>query len=315
MPLRVRGAWTFGTILVALVVVVPAHGADVPDAKQACIAAAELGQSQRDEGKYRGARAAFVECAKDSCPRVVGQSCTKWLRELDETAPTVVLGAKDEHGTDLTDVTVTLDDQPFATTLDGKPVTLDTGPHVLRFQKEGSPPVEQKLVVRAGERARVVSVTIGSGVAETAPTKPPEEEKPPPREAILSPHHVTTAAIVLGAIAVGGTGLAFFLQSNSSASSANKLQQVPPLTMSSACTPPDMAPNCAQLANDRSSQYSDIHIATGLFVGAGALLASAVVTWFVWPKPHATESPPPPQTTGSIAPMRGGALLLLSRSF
>ena len=334
MPLRVRGAWTFATILTALVVVVPAHGADVPDAKQACIAAAELGQGQRDEGKYRGARAAFVECAEDSCPRVVRQSCTKWLRELDETAPTVVLGAKDEHGTDLTDVTVTLDDQPFATTLDGKPVPVDTGPHVLRFQKEGSPPVEQKLVIRAGERARVVSVTIGSGVAETAQTKPPEEEeKPPPREAILSPHHVTAAAMVVGAIAVGGTGLAFFLQSNSSASNANKLQQVPPLTMPYACTPPSVAPNCARLANDRSSQYTDMNVATGLFVGAGAILASAVVTWFVWPKPHATESQPadpppsdpptdpptesspPPQTTGAIAPMRGGALLLLSRSF
>src|ERR1700733_143795 len=106
MPLRVRGAWTFATILTAWVVVAPPHGAGVPDGKQACIAAAELGQGQRDEGKYRGARAAFVECAEDSCPRVVRQSCTKWLRELDETAPTVVLGAKDEHGTDLTDVTV-----------------------------------------------------------------------------------------------------------------------------------------------------------------------------------------------------------------
>jgi hypothetical protein len=97
MPLRVRattGAWTNATILVALVVVVPAHGADdVPDAKQACIAVTERGQR----------------------PRIV------------------VLGAKDEHGTDVTDVTVTHDDQPFATTLDGKPLPIDTGPHVRNF--------------------------------------------------------------------------------------------------------------------------------------------------------------------------------------
>jgi hypothetical protein len=67
-------------------VLVPAHGADdVPEAKQACIAAAERGQGEGDEGKYRGARAAFVECTKDTCPRVVKQSCTKWLRELERS--------------------------------------------------------------------------------------------------------------------------------------------------------------------------------------------------------------------------------------
>jgi hypothetical protein len=335
------GAATFAAMVAASILVDgPARADDAPppDAKQTCIAAAERGQGQRDDGKYRSARQAFVECSQDTCPRVVQQSCTKWLRELDESAPTVVLGAKDDHGTDLTDVTVTLDGEPFATVLDGKPVPIDTGPHVLRFAREGSAPVEQKLVVRAGERARVVSVTLGAGNGEANPEKAAGEEEKPPPEAILSPHHVTTAAIVMGAIAAGGTGLAFFLQSKSSQSNANGLQASGPLANNpSACSNSSGPPTCALLKNDRNSQQTDMNVATGLFVGAGALLAGAVATWFIWPKPHASEhpteptpsespgdsppekpaEPPPaePQTTGSIVPTRGGAFLFLSRSF
>jgi hypothetical protein len=321
-----RGS-AFGAILAASVVVVPARGADdKPDAKQACIAAAERGQGQRDDGKYRAARDAFVECAQDTCPRVIQQSCTKWLRELEESTPTVVLGAKDEHGTDLTDVTVTLDDTPFATLLDGKPVPIDTGPHVLRFQRGSGPPVEQKLVVRAGERARVVSVTLssenaGESTQESTPQSTPEQtEKPsPPPEPLLSPRHVTTAAITLGALAVAGTGLAFVLQSNSHATTASGLRTQ--IGSQSACGASSAPPQCPLLNDAVNSQHSDMNVATGLFVGAGALLAGAVTAWFVWPKPQASEpqpaEPPPaePQTTGSIVPIRGGAAFFFSRSF
>src|SRR5580692_3876063 len=168
------GALAFAALMATSLGVVPAFGADeAPDAKDACIAAAERGQAQRDDGKYRAARDAFVACSQETCPRVIQQSCTKWLHDLEETTPTIVLGAKDEHGNDLTDVTVTLDGAPFATLLDGKPVPLDSGPHVLTFQREGSTPVEQKLVVRAGERARVINVTLPSAGGE--PITPPPE--------------------------------------------------------------------------------------------------------------------------------------------
>jgi hypothetical protein len=336
-----RRRWAAGTafpvILAASAVVVPARGADEPppDAKQACIAATERGQGQRDEGKYRAAREAFAACTQDTCPRVVQQSCTKWLRELDESAPTVVLGAKDEHGTDLTDVTVTLDGAPFATLLDGKPVLIDTGPHTLRFEKQGGAWAEQKLVVRAGERARVVSVTLGSSNPDSTPEPTPEEaEKPPLPEAVLSARHVTAAAMMLGALAAGGTGLAFVLMSNSNANTAAGYRAK--LDSSTVCgggTPP---PDCGPLSNAANAQHTDMNIATGLFVGAGVLLASSVTAWFVWPKPHASEAKPDepksdepksdepkpdeqkpeePKTTGAIVPLWGGAAVFLSRTF
>jgi hypothetical protein len=302
---------------------VPAFGADETpdDAKDTCIAAAERGQAQRDDGKYRAAREAFVACSQDACPRVIQQSCTKWLHDLEESTPTIVLGAKDEHGTDLTDVTVTLDGAPFATLLDGKPIALDSGPHVLTFQREGGQPVEQKLLVRAGERARVVSVTLPSAGGEPSSTGPTEAEKVPPPEPLLSPRHVTASAIALGALVAGGTGLAFVLQSSSNSNTANALRGQPGLQSPSACTANPSSAMCTSLGDAVSSQHTDMNVATGLFVTAGVLLAGAVTTWFLWPKAQPTETPATepqpaaPQASGSIVPLLGGAAVLVSGRF
>jgi hypothetical protein len=297
--------------LVASVVVVPARGADEkPDAKAACIAASERGQSQRDDGKYRAARDSFVECARDTCPRLVQQSCTKWLRELDESTPTIVLGARDEKGTDLTQVTVTLDDAPFATVLDGKPIAVDSGPHVLRFQREGAAAVELKLLVRAGEKARVVSVDLPSIPIEE-PTPEQSKTPTPPSEPLLSAHHATAAAVGLGALVAAATGLALVLRSNSDSSTANGLRDQ--LSSPYACTANPSSAACASLNGAVSAQHTDANVATGLFVGAGVLAAGAVTLWFVWPKQKAEEAPA--AAAASIVPTPGGATFVLAGSF
>jgi hypothetical protein len=307
---RKRRALAVTAALVASIVAVPARGQDEkppderPDAKEACIAASERGQSQRDDGKYRAAHDSFLQCSQDACPRVIQQSCTKWLRDLEESMPTIVLGARDEHANDLTDVTVTLDDAPFATLLDGKPVAIDSGPHVLRFQREGAPPVEQKLIVRAGEKARVVSVNIPSSQGD-------QGEKPtPPLERLFSPHHAIAAAAGLGALVAAASGIALIVQSNSNASTASGLRDQ--LGSQHACTDNPSSAACASLNGAVSAQHTDTNVATGLFVGAGVLAAGAVAVWFVWPKPKATEPPP---ITGLIVPTQGGAAFMLSGRF
>jgi hypothetical protein len=307
---RKRRALAVTATLVATVVVIPARGQDEkppdakPDAKDACIAASEHGQSQRDDGKYRAAHDSFLECSQDACPRVIQQSCTRWLRELEESMPTIVLGARDEHGNDLTDVTVTLDDAPFATLLDGKPVPIDSGPHVLRFQREGAPPVEQKLIVRAGEKARVVSVNIPGSQADQG------EKASPPSERFFSPHHAVAAAAGLGALVAAASGIALVVQSNGNASTASGLRDQ--LGSQHACTDNPSSATCASLNGAVSAQHTDTNVATGLFVGAGALAAGAVAVWFVWPKPKATEQPP---VIGLIVPTPGGAAFMFSGRF
>src|ERR1700722_6810474 len=115
------------------------------DPKAECLAAADQGQSLRDDGKYRRAHDAFVTCSRDACPKVVSRSCVQWLRQLDDATPTIVLGAKDDTGADLTTANVTIDGQPLAESLDGKPLPVDPGEHVLHFERSGSDPVDVRV--------------------------------------------------------------------------------------------------------------------------------------------------------------------------
>jgi hypothetical protein len=238
--------------------------------------------------------------------------CTKWLRDLDESAPTIVLAAKDDQGNDLTDVNVTFDGAPFVTLLDGKPVEVDVGEHVIRFTREGSLPVEQKLLLRAGEKARVVSAVLRSAAPVSDADASADARAPLALpEPTLSAHHVVAASVALGALAAAGTGIYFLLQSNQDKNDANRLRSG--LTGSNACASPapSVAVSCQALGDSVHSQHNEMNVATGLFIGAGALATSAVASWFLWPKAHAKEPP----TTGSVVPVPGGAALQVSGSF
>jgi hypothetical protein len=315
---NMRRNWARGAAIGAALFGVPVAagaGAKTSD-KQDCIAAAEQGQSQRDDGQYRAARDSFVKCTEDVCPRVIVQSCTKWLRELDESAPTIVLGAKDEQGNDLTDATVRFDGVPFSTTLTGKPVEVDAGEHVVRFEREGRIAVEQRLLLRAGEKARVVSVTLlpvaGSGIdAASADASAVQGIQgvalTAPAERTLSAHHVATAAIGLGAVAAAVVGVVFVLKSNAKQDDAAGLRGTLP---SDGCTGVS-SPTCASLTDAVHAQHDDMNVAGGLFAVAGALAAGAVAAWVFWPR-AATASP---ATTGWIGPIRGGVAVQVTGIF
>jgi len=276
-----------------------------PDAKQVCIAAAERGQTERDEGKYRQAHASFLACSQDSCPRIIQQSCTKWLHELDESAPTIVVAAKDEQGNDLTDVNVTFDGSPMASQLDGKPVEVDVGEHVLRVERPGGAVAEQKILVRAGEKARVVAVTLH--LADGSVERPAEAPERGPARNIVG------ASLSAGALVAAGIGTFFLLRSNHDKSSAGGLRSE--IMSSSACTSPtsNLTGPCQALRQTVSSQHDEVNVATGLFVGAGVLAAGALATW-LWPRARSSE-PQAPEATGSIVPLARGAAMQLSGRF
>jgi hypothetical protein len=308
---KMRRNWVRGAAAGAgLFTVSVVAGADEKKSdKQDCIAAAEQGQSQRDDGQYRAARESFVKCADDVCPRVIVQSCTKWLRELNESAPTIVLGAKDEQGNDLTDARVTFDGVPFATTLTGKPMEADAGEHVVRFERDGRIPVEQKLLLRAGERARVVSVTLLPLVRESdaAPAGAANDRPNPPPERVLSAHHVLAGAIGFGALSAAVVGVVFVLQSNKKQDDAARLRGALP---SDGCSGVS-SPMCRSLSDAVHGQHDDMNVAGGLFAVAGALGAGAVAAWVFWPKAAHLS----PATTGFIGPIRGGAVIQVSGVF
>lgn len=270
----------------ALSLVATSGPARAADTKAECIAAANQGQSLRDDGKYTRAREAFARCARDECPRVVARSCTKWLHDTDEATPTVVLGAKDEGGQDLTNAQVTLDGSSFAESLDGKPAQVDPGQHVFRFTRAGSDPVEASVVLRAGEKNRVIGVTLKAPVTVAAepppaPPLPPAAEREPGRS-FLSARNVTALSmLVLGGVAIGG-GAYFFGQSGSQSSTASSLRGSMP---DYACTDAPTSTACEQLGSAVDSQHRDATLGTVMVVGGGVLVAGAVVAWIAWPRP------------------------------
>jgi hypothetical protein len=82
--------------------------------------------------------------------------------------PTIVFSVKDASGNDATEVTVSMDEQPLLTSLDGTAVPIDPGLHTFRFEMAGQAPVEKKLVLQEGEIGRRQQIEFGS----VAPIEP-----------------------------------------------------------------------------------------------------------------------------------------------
>ncbi|OJY17386.1 MAG: hypothetical protein BGO98_00335 [Myxococcales bacterium 68-20] len=163
LPRLLAGSFAFGVLLTAT---------DVSADVQACLAASEQGQHARAAGKLREAREHFVVCGGAGCPALVRQDCAQWNSELAQALPTVVFGARDEQGRDLFDVLVSMDGETIVKKLDGKAVTVDPGKHTFRFEAEGFPVVSETVLIKEGERARVVDVMFereGDAETEVAP--------------------------------------------------------------------------------------------------------------------------------------------------
>lgn len=173
-PLRAtRIATTSFALLVGSVV--PSRA--LADGSLACVQAAEKGQDARDRGALRAARAHFVQCAADACPRPMRVDCAHWLEQVDSSLPSIVVGAKDASGVDLFDVRVKVDSEPVDDMVSGRPIVLDPGPHVVRFERGKAPDVEVrevKVLLRTGERNRAVLATM-QGASDAALRAPKGE--------------------------------------------------------------------------------------------------------------------------------------------
>jgi hypothetical protein len=129
---------------------------------KACVAAADRGQTLRDKGKLSDAKKAFVECSRDACPGMVARQCVTWLQGVERDMPTVTFRARDGQNHDLVDVGVSVDGAVLASSLDGRPVSLDPGVHTIRYTHAGDPDVEQQVVIRSGEKDRILDVRFGA---------------------------------------------------------------------------------------------------------------------------------------------------------
>jgi hypothetical protein len=219
----------------------PPDAAADPAEKAACVAAYDAAQRARAASHFRAARDALVTCARTSCPSSLQKDCAKWLDQLEEAQPTVVIAAR-KGGADVEDVRVSVDGQNVASHLAGSALRVDPGERVFRFEHGRDPVVEQVVVIREGEKARRLEVSFDAAHASEATQPVPATTRPTP----------VATYVALG---IGGAGMVLF-----GVFGGYGLSQKGALN---ACRP-----DCAESQVDaarRSFDAADIALTAGLF--------------------------------------------------
>jgi hypothetical protein len=142
------------------------------DDKQTCMAAYISAQRLKQDDKLVAARAQLLICGREVCPTTLKRDCSVWLSDVDQSMPTVVIEARGPDGSDVVDVRVKVDGQPFIDRIEGKEKAVDPGVHTFRYEIEGAQPIEARVVIRAGEKMRKLSVRFMGGKSETTQAAP-----------------------------------------------------------------------------------------------------------------------------------------------
>jgi hypothetical protein len=153
------------------------------DPKQECADAYEKTQSFRDGGQLIEARKQAVACSAPTCSVYMTKDCLQWVTEIDALLPTVVFTATDTAGASTLAVRIAVDGQALITQLDGTPVRLDPGEHVVRFEIDGADAIEQKVTIQASEKNRTLTASFKKSPPPPPPAPlpaPPPSPSPPP---------------------------------------------------------------------------------------------------------------------------------------
>jgi hypothetical protein len=166
-----------GLALLATSFAAPAARADE---KEACATSYEKAQKLRRDGKLKDARQEVLTCGNEKCPAVLIPFCVQWLREIDATMPSLVIVARGPRGEETEAVRVLIDGAVAASSLDGRPITVDPGKHHLRYELEGAKPIEEDVLVHAGEQNRRLSPVFQANKPSPSTPAPKGDGASPP---------------------------------------------------------------------------------------------------------------------------------------
>lgn len=214
------------------------------DDRQGCDDSYVEAQRLRKAGKLRAAHDQLLVCAKPTCPSFVTKDCTTWLTEVEKQTPSVVITAKDAQGQPASQVTVYMDDEKLTDQLDGRAISVDPGPHKMRYEYQGNT-VNSDVVVAEGGKDQPLT-------AEFKPAEAPKEQ--PPATPAAPSGRIPTATYVLGGVAVAGLLLFTYFGIKDLSDQSCK-------------------PNCTQDQADSvhtNAHLADISLLVGLLAGGGA---------------------------------------------
>jgi hypothetical protein len=284
MPVNLRLHLAAALVIVSVCSGKSARAAD--PTKDQCIDANETAQALRKSEKLRDAEQRLLVCVSASCPGPVRDDCAQRLTELRSVIPTVVFVVKDDADQDLSDVSVTMDDQPLASKLDGMAIAIDPGPHHFVFEAAGRQNMERSLVIREGEKDRHERVVLIATPVAAPPAPVPQSapvgpaEPPPPKDGSAQ----RTAGLVVGGVGAAGVvvGSVFGILAKATYDHA--------LNSASECN--GSTNTCqGQGVPDGKTAHSQATVSTIAFIAGGALLGGGTLLYFTAPRTGVTVSP------------------------
>ncbi len=289
------------SLLVALAALATPGRARAEDVKKTCVAASTRGQTLRDDGMLVEAREPLLACARDVCPPVVRKHCATWLAELDARMPSIVVRVQSLDGKDMADARLTIDGEPVANKLDGRPVPLDPGEHVLvgLVVESGVTTLSksERVLIVEGDKARQIRLRMGTGAVTPAPARASttapggvSDQGNPIDPAPAS----TSAPIPLATWILGGVGVAGLASFTIFGLSAKSGYSALKAGGSSAC-----APNCT---SDQMSPVKTKALVADISLGVGIVSLGAAAAFWLLSRPKASTD----AATLDVRPLPGG---------
>lgn len=272
-----------GPLVVSLVLLSAVGGTSAAFAgeKEACLTASVEGQQSRAAGKLVEAKEKFLVCAREVCPPIVRQDCSTWNDEVAKVIPTVSIGVKDAQGHDLFDVRVSVDGRVVTEHLDGKSFPMDPGTHVVRAEDGAHAPVEERILVKEGEKARPVNLKFA--VPKAQGEAKPGEPAPESPNADAAPGRSPLPFVVLG-VGVAATAVGIGLHFKGKGDFPENCDEA----TGKCANGPDVV-DLQRSFEDAEAAVNTRNVGTALAVGGSAFIVGGLVWFFL-------DSPAPKKT-------------------
>jgi hypothetical protein len=243
---------------------------------KACVAAHASAQRETKAGHLREAARLYTSCGSDlACPEQLRSECGELLDGVRRIIPSVIFSVIDKRGADTTAVKIYSGDALISDGVDGRAVELDPGKYQLRFVLEDGSTLTSDVVVREGEKNRLVQVKAEpEAKPEPAPIVQPASPPPPAQPPAVVKSSPPLAAWVATGVAVVGLGT-FGTFAVLGGQDKRKLE--------------DCAPSCPESERSRRDALKTKFLIADIGLGVGA--ASAVLATILFVSSTGREEP------------------------
>lgn len=232
---------------------------------KSCVAAHASGQREARAGHLKEAARLYTSCGSDlDCPEQLRSECADMLEGVRRVIPSVIFSVIDKNGADTTQVKVYAGTTLITDGLTGRAVEMDPGSYALRFELADGTTLKSDILVREGEKSRLVQVKAEPEVQPLPPAAAPQPVlappvAPPPPQPVADSGPPVAAWVMTGVAVLGlGTFGTFAILGNKDKTTLD-----------------ECAPSCPDSERERRDQLKTKFLIADIGLGVGA--ASAIV--------------------------------------